>query len=295
MLNMLSLIIDNIGKDIKLDDETFLSNFEEVLMGNNGLFTNDIDSYNMNRLMLANLIVTVTGISTFVINKEELEKKIVNNDYLQYFNTYSRPVRMNEVAKLKKLKSTLLYLNNQYNIACSNLAKCHTENGKEYLNNKIIDLRKEMIKTSNDYLELNKHETREFNLDNKAKKEVKTLRDEKNFWEAFEDIVESLYNKFDIEYERENYDYYDKEIEEMQKKYKFSKCEDELDKLTVIRNALSHIGRINSKILKDNWLGIEFFDYDDNNHLSGYSYCRYNDFFQSIYRLFEEEKIKVMK
>ena len=295
MLNMLSLIIDNIGKDIKLDNETFLSNFEEVLMGNNGLLTNDIDSYNMNRLMLANLIVTVTGISTFVINKEELEKKIVNNDYLQYFNTYSRPVRMNEVAKLKKLKNRLLTLNNQYNIAKSQIANCSNEKGKKFLNNRINDLRKEMIKTSNDYLKLNRHETREFDLDNKAKKEVKNLRDEKDFWEAFEDIAESLYNKFDIEYERENYDYYDKEIEEIQKKYKFSKCDDELDKLTVIRNSLSHIGRINTIKLKNNWLGIEFFDYDDNNHLSGYSYCKYNEFFGLICRLFEEEKVKVIK
>lgn len=297
MLDMLSLIIDNIGNKFEYSDDILMSNFEDILSGNKKKYLYDEDRKRMNKILLSSLYVTVFGISTFVINKEFVESKIEENDYLKDFITYSKPVTIKNSERTNKLRKHLIGSLKNLNKECENYKKCSSEKGKEYLKGRIQSLRKSIVELTNEYSYISNFEKQQFDPDSIAKAEIRVLEEHIADLETINYILEDR-----ADYEGKTFipddsemKKYEKQIQDIKDKYVFDRCYNDIDKLNLIRNSLSHAGRVSTQIRNDGLINISFSDYDDKNHLSGCSFCNYRDFVSSIDRLFNDEKVKVKK
>lgn len=304
MLDMLSLIIENIGNKPQLEDgilydeKLIMTHFEEYLIDSQSYFKYDFDKLNINKSILASVLVTVFGISTIVINNDYLEKLLNDTDYLQSFEVYSKPYTIENANRLNKLHRLMLETNQKYNEAVSNFKKCKSIKGLEHLKGRIKDLRDTMIDQATEYQYIKNIMKKEFDLDKNAKNEIRELEEEKFMIEYLNDIANLLAvtsGNVKTPLDKEKIDAIEKKIKDIEDGYIFDRCYYDKEKLKVIRNSLSHIGRIAVSPKRNGDMNITFIDFDDENHLSGCGYVDYKEFLLLISRMFEDHKVKVMK
>ena len=192
----------------------------------------------------------------------------------------------------------MLKNNATFNKLYSSSKLCPKEDKRKVMEKEILDIREKMYNMALEYNELINVEKRAFKIDKSSLKEISNLESKKCSLQEIEDIADALCEKSGLVKSNDFTDDIndlDQQIDKIISNYTFSKSHNEIEKLTLIRNSLSHVGRVNTAFCKFGRADINFYDYDDNNHLAGYINCNYYVFIETIFRLFERKKVKVIK
>lgn len=297
-LKYLSNLIENIdcnfneysGKDIY---ETMnLINY--VLKGEFVDYKNKNDIYNCfndNMNILKNVCLNVYGLSTLVINHENLYNSLLLNSNPSEYNlfAYSKQKYLKYADQEKDLigkifgKEIKLYEKNEQ------LSKCSDKKGIEHLTKEI------------EKLESDKKNIQEELENLKFKPFVSYYKKNDKEIEKVNSMIDCYYGHF---YKANSVDakrkilklikkWFDKK-KIVESEYMYGICDNMGEVITIIRNSLAHIGRMNVNKKSNCRTIISLCDYDTDNSLSGYVVGDSIDFIKLFDVPFVEQKNKLL-
>lgn len=248
------------------------------LLGNNNLETK-YEKYRLftkNRDILRTLCINVYGISTLVINKETIYNDSFLNEKPENYVTsaydstlYIELAQKKREQELKKLriKKVIFELQKNYD-------NCKTDISKARVNTAIREKEQDIKKTD---IELYKiAQTMDHILVSRAN--YKELEDKRKLEQAIKKLYDGFEKATTLDGKDKVYDVIsdvlNKYIDETSK-YTYTRCTDMNQVLRVMRNSLSHIGRISISTSNKGETYIVLNDYDDEGRKSGQVVCKY--------------------
>ena len=304
LLKHLSMIIENVDEKNLTSDIAFsyldiANKFNFIL---NGEEIKNIENENIVRNLKNNLnvlnsiLLNVYGLSTLVINHENLYnpfflnqhpskykiKACLKSSYLDFANK-----RKNIIIKILENEISIFLKKEQYK-------SCNNNNAKVKIQVMINNLQaKKTI-----------YETELYNLSSIMHFEQITKFKDVDYKQKgkLEDIINQYFEHFDKattinsknKLKKIISHLLDVQIEE-ESKYTYGYCNNMKEVLTIIRNCFSHIGRVYIGKNKGVETSIILNDYDSNNEKSGEVICKYNDLIQLLKEPYnvKEQKVKI--
>jgi len=274
LLKYLSNIIENI--DINLDNYKSIDVYERmnlinyILKGESINYKNKNDIYNCfndNMNILKNICLNVYGLSTLVINQNNLYNPLLLNQNPSEYNlfAYSKQKYLNYADEARDLigkifeKEIKLYEKNEQ------LSKCSDKKGIEHLT-------KEISKLESDEKSLQeKLEKLEFKpYINYLKIDEKKLAKINNMLDCY---YSHFYRAKSVEGKRKILKIIKKFLilkKDAESEFTYGICDNMSEIITIIRNSLSHIGRMNVNKNSSCRTIVSLCDYDNDNSLSGF-------------------------
>lgn len=286
LLNCLARIISNI--EVFTDMNYSKSNLYErmykfnVILDSNSAKYKNYDEiimiFNQKMKKLRSICLNVYGLSTLVINQENLYNKYFLNQNPRDFNIMagSKQKYLDYAAERKKIIMELLALDILLFEKKEQLSKCKSEETKYFLNNKINGFMQKKINFENDLCKL--ENVMQFepminkNMINYQKME-KLYRD----LEDLQDYFDTVNNIKDKEETRKKIGLLIDKIKEEESVYTYGYCNNMEEVLTIIRNSFSHIGRISVINNKNDMPRIILNDYDNDGNKTGEARVGYFD------------------
>lgn len=297
-LKYISNIIENIDNDLsdycKKDIYAQMNLINYILKGELVDYDNKTDIYNCfidNMNILKNICLNVYGLSTLVINQGNLYNSLLFNQDPSEYNlfAYSRKKYLDYASNEKNLMVKLLEKDIKLFQKNEQLSRCTNEKG-------IICLTNDINVLEND---------KKCIFEEKEKNNVKlyidsSKKDDKKIKEINYKL-DWLYNHF---YRANSVDakkkiikivkkYLDEKIE-IESKFMYGICDNMSEVITIIRNSLAHVGRLNVRNNFDFRTVISLCDYDNDSNLSGVVVGKYIDFISLLGVPFVEQENKIM-
>lgn len=284
LLKYLSNIIENLNSNFSNHDNSYfniVNQFNILLNGEEIKYDNNINIFSVakqNLNVLREIILSVYGLSTLVINHENLYNQhffnqhpskygiraCLKSSYLEYAQK-----RKNIIIKILENEISLFLKQNQFNC-------CNDSNAKVKIQQMINNLQAKNVIYENELYSLssNVQFDRIIKFDAFDHKKMEKLENIINgyfthFYEATtvagKNKVKKIINHLlDVQMEEES-------------KYTYGYCNNMREVLTIIRNCFSHIGRVTVGKNRGGDTSIILNDYDSNNEKSGEVVCKYND------------------
>lgn len=298
-LMYLSNIIENIDCNFdecsKNDIYVQMNLINYVLKGEFVNYENKTDIYNCfneNMNILKNICFNVYGLSTLVINQNNLYNSLLLNQNPCEYNlvAYSRQKYLDFANKEKSLIVKILEKEMKLFQKKEQLSKCSDNQGIIHLTNEIkkLEIDKKLFQEEIEKLNFKPY----INYSRKDNKKVN------NVYSKLDCFYNHFYSANSIEDKRKIVKiikkYLDKKIE-LESEFMYGICDNMVDVLTIIRNSLSHIGRMNVKNNCNFRSIVSLCDYDNDNYLSGVVTGKYIDFISLLGVPFVEQENKIMK
>ena len=300
LLKRISSIIENIDNIPdnynELNIYQIIDMFNKLIQGKKIKYQTEYEPlkyFEESKKILNEICLNVYGLSTLVINQENLYNQYFLNEHpakygIQVFTKqrYIDYATKQKNLLIKKIEKEIKIFDKQ-----SQLDKCSNPQGQIYLTSTIKKLKEEYKKIEQALEDLSKNEQYEqhINTDKIDKEKIEHIYQKLN--EYFNHLNNATTVEAKNKIKKIISKYLNEKIEE-ESKFIYGYCNNMKDVLTVIRNCFSHIGRTNlqNKRLKSYCL----IDYDNNQEQSGIVFGTYENLINLLSTPFVDDTKKLI-